>query len=157
MKDLDPAVSIIKEFEGLRLKAYICPAGLPTIGYGTTRYPSGEKVKLGDEISIEQATEYLYSDLKVFVKAVHDMIEVPLSNNQFCALVCFCYNVGPMNLKRSTLLRKLNAELPKASVSIEFMKWVKAGGIVLGGLVRRREAERALFMTPDQPEPIQLA
>lgn len=144
--DLRPAIALIKEFEGLYLNAYKDPVGIPTIGWGTIVYPDGRKVQMGDKITVQQAEAYLIHHMQEFVRAVDRLVKVEISNNSFCALVSFCYNLGAGALEKSTLLRRLNAGEPKEAVSTEFMKWVKAGGETLKGLVRRREAEKALFL-----------
>jgi lysozyme len=140
-------VDLIKEFEGLRLRAYRCPAGVLTIGYGTTVYPTGRKVQMGEQITAEQAEEYLRSDLRAFEREVERMVLVPLNSNQFAALVSFAYNLGAEALRKSTLLRLLNAH-NYAGVAEQFARWTYAAGKQLPGLVRRRAAERALFLTP---------
>src|SRR5687768_12491465 len=104
------ALNLIKSFEGLELKPYLCPANVPTVGYGTTIYPDGTKVAVSDpEITEEQAEEFLRHDLKKFSDGVENLVKVPLNDNQFGALVSFAYNVGTGALQSSTLLRKLNA------------------------------------------------
>lgn len=133
-------LDLIKQFEGLRLEAYVCPAGVLTIGYGTT---SG--VKKGDRITAEQAEALLRKDVEKFEKAVNAAVTVPLNGNQFSALVSFTYNLGAGALQKSTLLKLLNQGNYDAAAQ-EFLKWNKAGGKVLTGLVRRREAERTLFL-----------
>lgn len=145
--DLEPALDMIKEFEGLYLNAYLDPVGIPTIGWGTIRYPNGQKVQMGDKITKEQASEYLMHEVQGFVTSVKKLVKVPISNNAFCALVSFCYNLGAGALGGSTLLKKLNGGESMESVAGEFGKWVYAGGQVLPGLVRRREAERKLFLS----------
>ncbi len=145
--DLKPALELIKRFEGLRLKAYLCPARVPTIGYGTTRYPNDQRVKMGDVITVEEAEELLLHDIQKFVLAVNVLVKVDITSNQFCALVSFCYNLGQGALKRSTLLQRLNNGQQKEVVAEEFMKWTRAGGKVLAGLVRRRKDEKALFLS----------
>lgn len=146
-RDLAPAVSIIKEFEGLYLKAYLDPVGIPTIGWGTIKYPNGEKVKMGDTVTAAQAEAYLIHEMSGFVKSVEKLVKVAISNNSFCALVSFCYNLGAGALEKSTLLKRLNSGESKEAVAPEFMKWVNAGGKPLKGLVRRREAEKKLFLS----------
>jgi GH24 family phage-related lysozyme (muramidase) len=143
---LKPAVEMIKEFEGIYLNAYLDPVGIPTIGWGTIRYPNGAKVQMGDQITQAQAEEYLRHEMMGFVASVKSLVKVPISNNAFCALVSFCYNLGAGALGGSTLLRRLNSGQPIASVASEFDKWVNAGGKVLAGLVRRRKAEKELFL-----------
>jgi lysozyme len=141
-------VELIKEFEGLRLRAYLCPAGVATIGYGTTVYPTGYKVQMGDQCTAEQAEEYLRSDLRDFERDVERMVLVPLNTNQFAALVSFAYNLGAEALRKSTLLRLLNAH-NYAGAADQFARWTYAAGKQLPGLVRRRAAERALFLRAD--------
>lgn len=132
-------LDLIKEFEGLRLSAYICPAGVPTIGYGTTA-----GVKIGQTITKERAEEMLRADVAAFERHVLRLVKVPLTQGQFDALVAFVYNVGAGAFEKSTMLRQLNAGL-YADAARQFDRWNKAGGEVLAGLTRRRAAERALF------------
>jgi lysozyme len=141
-------IELIKEFEGLRLRAYRCPAGVATIGYGTTVYPTGYKVQMGEQISAEQAEEYLRSDLRAFERDVERMVLVPVNPNEFSALVSFAYNLGAEALRKSTLLRLLNAH-NYAGAAGQFGRWTYAAGKQLPGLVRRRAAERALFIQTD--------
>jgi lysozyme len=146
-------LDLIKRFEGLRLKAYVDPAsgGRPyTIGYGTTRYPSGQLVALRDTCSEAQATAFLSHDVNKFAAQVARLVTVDINPNQFGALVSFSYNLGSQALAGSTLLRFLNAG-KFADAAGEFKRWNRAGGVVMPGLVRRREAERALFTTPHAP------
>lgn len=153
---------LIADFEGLRLDSYPDPGSGDepwTIGYGTTIYPDGRKVKKGDTCTQEQALEYLRYDAKKFTDAVNRAVRVPVNQNQFDALVSFTYNLGEGALSRSTLLTKLNSH-DYRSAADEFGKWIYAGGRILGGLVRRRSAERDLFLTPvtdevkPQPTPV---
>lgn len=134
---------LIKSFEGLELEAYLCPAGIWTIGYGHT----GD-VEKGEKITKEKADELLDIDLSVFRKGVRNLVKVPLNKNQFGALVSFAYNVGLGNLKSSTLLRMLNAGDYNGAAD-QLLRWNKSNGKVLRGLARRREAERAVFLTPE--------
>lgn len=145
--DLAPAYSLIREFEGCRLEAYLCPAGVPTIGWGTTRYEDGSRVKLGERISQERAEELLTHEVMMIVDQMQSVLKVKLSSRQFSALVSFTYNLGIGNLSTSTLLKKLNEGKPLGEVAEEFPRWVKAGDVVLRGLVRRREAEKNLFLS----------
>ena len=138
-------IDLISSFEGIRLNAYDDGVGVWTIGIGTTIYPNGTKVKKGDKCTQEQALEYLQHDLKSFEKTVNDSVKVPLSQNQFDALVSLSYNIGSGAFKNSTLLKKLNAK-DYAGAADQFLVWNKGGGKVLKGLVRRRDAERALFL-----------
>jgi lysozyme len=136
---------LIKQFEGCKLKAYKCPAGLDTIGYGNTWYPDGTKVKPEDVITQERANELLDIIVEDFAKKVKPLIKQNLTDNNFSALVSFAYNVGVGNLKKSTLLKKVNANPKDETIRAEFMKWTKANNVVLKGLVRRREAEAKLY------------
>lgn len=146
--NLKPAIKLIKEFEGFRAKAYRCPAGVWTVGYGTTK-----GVIRGREVSKAEAEKLLEQDiLEERVPVIRDKVDVPLTNNELCALISFVYNVGNGAFARSTLLRKLNGGFTRAQVAEEFKKWNKGGGKVLAGLVRRRTAERELFLTPDRKE-----
>ena len=137
-------LQLIKEFEGLRLEAYICPAGVWTIGYGST----GEHVYPGQVITEPEAEELLRKDLWRFEDAVSSRVEVTLTDNEYAALVSFTFNCGCGALQESTLLRRLNAGEPKERVFCEELpKWVRGGGEVLPGLVRRREAEIDLALS----------
>jgi lysozyme len=139
-------INLIKRFEGLRLKPYRCSAGVPTIGYGNTFYEDGTKVKMTDlEISEERATQLLKNSLSSFERYVDSYCIDTITQNQFDALVSFCYNLGPANLKSSTLLKKVNINPNDETIRTEFLKWVKAGGKTLKGLVTRRTAEADLY------------
>lgn len=146
MKISQEGVNLIKHFEGCRLEAYKCPAGVWTIGYGHTK-----GVKEGDAIEQEAAEAFLIEDLEAFEQAVARLVKVPITQQQFDALVSFTFNLGAGNLAASTLLRKLN-NYQYAEVPEQMMRWVKAGGQVLDGLVRRRAAEAALFQNKDWRE-----
>jgi lysozyme len=140
-------LNLIKEFEGLRLEAYDDGVGIQTIGYGTIKYPNGLRVKRGDKITLSQAEEYLKNDLKWAVETVNKVIKVPINQNQFDAMVSLVYNIGATAFTSSTLARKLNQKDYKGA-SEQFLVWNKAGGKVMNGLVRRRQAEKKLFDTP---------
>lgn len=133
---------LIKSFEGLELEAYLCPADIWTIGYGHTG-----NVKEGDSITKAEAEALLDKDLQTFRNGVKRFVKVPLNENQFGALVSFAYNLGLGSLQNSTLLKMLNAG-DYTGAADQFLRWNKSGGKVLTGLVRRREAERAVFLTP---------
>lgn len=139
-------IELIKRFEGFMSKPYKCPAGIPTIGYGATFYPDGKKVTMSDKAITEaEATALLASMLKKFEQYVDSYCVDTVTQNQFDALVSFCYNLGPANLKASTLLKKVNANPNDETIRAEFMKWTKAGGRTLKGLVTRRTAEADLY------------
>jgi lysozyme len=136
----DEGFDLIKHFEGCELEAYKCAAGVWTIGYGHTK-----DVQEGDEWSKEKAEFMLWDELEEeYEKYINDLVDVPLSQFQFDALVSWVYNLGPANLKSSTMLKKLNAG-EYEEVPSQMKKWNKANGKVLEGLIRRRAAESLLF------------
>lgn len=139
MKPSPDCISLIKKFEGCRLKSYKCPAGIWTIGYGHT----GPEVVEGLEINQADADAYLAIDVEAFSSSVAK-IALRATQQQFDALVSFAFNVGANALKKSTLLRLHNAGSHE-SAAAEFMRWNKAGGVVLAGLTRRRKAEAVLY------------
>ncbi len=141
MKIGKKGLDLIKSFEGFEPKAYICPAGVLTIGYGTT-----SNVKKNQIVTESQATDLLMKDCTKFEKVVNASVKVPLTQNQFDALVSFVYNVGPGNFQASTLLKVLNAG-GYDQVAAQMLRWNKGGGKVLAGLTRRRKAEGVLFNT----------
>ncbi|NML16099.1 lysozyme [Azohydromonas caseinilytica] len=142
----DGCIGLIKTCEGFRTTPYRCPAGIPTIGYGSTRYADGRAVSLSDPpISEARACDILRTTLKEYENAVTRYVTVPLNQNQFDALVDFAYNAGAQNLRTSTLLRRLNAE-DYVGAAQEFGRWIYGGGKVLPGLVRRRKLEKELFL-----------
>jgi lysozyme len=146
MKCSNNGIRLIQEFEGLRLTSYLCSAGVPTIGYGATYYHDGSKVKLGQTITKEQASQMLVDHLKEFEGSVTGLLnKTKVNQNQFDALVSLNYNIGPTNLAISQLLRfvKLNPNDPR--IAAEFAKWNRAGGEVVTGLVRRRKKEAQLY------------
>ena len=146
MKTSDMGLSLIKSFEGFSAKPYLCPAGVPTIGYGATYYPDGRRVTMQDRpVTVAQATDMLRSMLTSYEAGVNRYVQVPLTQGQFDALVSFAYNLGLSALKSSTLLRLLNLR-DYAGAAAQFLRWNRAGGKVLPGLTRRREAERKLFV-----------
>ena len=143
MKINEKGLDLIKSFEGLRLEAYLCPAGVWTIGYGHTK-----GVKKGMKITKEKADELLMEDLQEFQKGVEKLTsKVELTDNQFSALVSFAFNLGLGNLENSTLLKKVNRNPNDETIRNEFMKWIYAGGKPLEGLKRRRKYEADLYFT----------
>ena len=140
MRTSQKGVSLIKSFEGLRLKSYQDSVGVWTIGYGATR-------GIGPNVTIsnEQAERMLINDITRFEPELDRLVKVPLNQNQWDALMSFTYNLGAANLESSTLRRLLNAG-DYAGAAEQFPRWNKAGGQVLPGLVRRRAAERGLFL-----------
>lgn len=142
---ISPAgIALIQAHEGLRLTAYRDPVGIWTIGYGSTG-----GVRRGMTITRDQAVLRLYHDVDDAEATVNNRVTVPLSQSQFDALASFVFNVGGGAFRKSTLLKKINAG-DYAGASNEFMRWIKAKGRVLGGLVTRRAAERALFLSEVQ-------
>ena len=140
-------IELIKQFEGFFPDAYLCPASVPTIGFGTIKYQNGNKVHLGEKITIEQAEDELMYELKKIC-----MVFKPnLNQNQFDALVSFAYNLGTGALLNSTLYKKVKANPNDVSIRDEFMKWNKArvnGKLKeLKGLTRRRKAEADLYFS----------
>lgn len=142
----DNGVKLLEQFEGLRLEAYLDSASIYTIGYGTIKYPDGRKVKKGDKITKAQAKEYKVHDLKEFESTVNTSVKVPLTQNQYDALVSLSYNIGSGAFKNSTLLKKLNSGDYKGAAE-QFLVWNKVHSKMVQGLVNRREAERKLFLS----------
>ena len=158
-------VALIKKWESLKLKAYLCPAKVPTIGWGTIRYPNGIKVKLGDKCTAKQAEEWLMHEINQKAYAIDPMLSDNLTDNQYAAIISFTYNLGEGALRSSTLLRKVNTNPNDPTIRNEFMKWVFAGdgtkngkdddgdGLIdeagekakLDGLVARRKEEADLY------------
>jgi len=145
MTTSDVGVNLISAFEDTQFKSYDDGVGVWTIGIGTTVYPNGVKVKQGDTCTLEQAKTYFKHDLAKFENTVNESVTVPLTQNQFDALVSLTYNIGSGAFKGSTLLKLLNKGDYQGAAE-QFLAWKKAKGKVLPGLVRRREAERALFL-----------
>lgn len=138
----------VAKFEGFRVNAYQDSVGVWTCGYGSTFNPFTKvKVKQGDKIDQLTALKWLQQELNQVQTVVKDSLTVLINGNQLNALTSFAYNVGTGNLKRSTLLKLLNAGKPKEEVAKQFLLWNKAGGQVLKGLTIRRQAEAALFLS----------
>lgn len=141
-------LDLIAEFEGLRLTPYLCSAKVPTIGYGSTFYENGTKVKLTDApITKQRAEQLLKNTADKFAEKVAVLITKPVTQNQFNALVSFSFNVGVSALKISTLLKLVNNNPNDGNIAKEFLKWNKAGGRVVQGLTNRRIKESALYFT----------
>jgi GH24 family phage-related lysozyme (muramidase) len=148
MKTSSKGISLIKAHEGLRLHAYLCPAGVWTIGYGHTSAAGEPTVVKGMRITNAEADSILRRDLAAFERGVARRVKVGLTQNQFDALVSFAFNVGLGAFERSTLLRKLNAGR-YGDVPAELMKWTRGGGRELPGLVNRRRDEAGLWRSAD--------
>lgn len=142
-------LQLIKDFEGLRLEPYNCSANVPTIGWGSTFYENGVKVKLTDpKITKERAEQLLINTINGFEAKLNKTLQgIVLNDNQYSALVSFSFNLGIGNLQKSTLLKLVKIHPNNPQIAKEFLKWNKAGGKVLNGLTRRREAESKLYFS----------
>lgn len=143
MKTSNNGVELIKKHEGVRTSAYLCPAGVWTIGYGHT----GKEVRAGCTVTLEQAEEQLRADLSLFEDVVSKYVESTLTQNQFDALVSLVYNIGAGAFIGSTLFRLVNSSPNHPEIEIEFSKWVNARGRRLSGLVKRRAEEAKLYFS----------
>ena len=144
---MNKGIPTIRKFEGLRLEAYKCPAGVWTIGYGSTFYENGSKVQQEDKITLDRADRLLFDIVMKFEISVRGLVKSKINDNQLGALTSFAFNVGVTNFRKSTLLKKVNANPSDATIRNEFMRWTRAGGKVLKGLVTRREAEANLYFS----------
>jgi len=146
MKLSKKGYELICEFEGLKLKPYLCSAKIPTIGYGNTYYPNGKRVTLLDDaITKEYAFEIFKTIADKFAKRVDEMVTSELTQNQFNSLVSFAYNVGTGAFATSTLLKKVNNNPNDVTIKNEFLKWVRANKKVIQGLVNRRNKEVLIY------------
>jgi lysozyme len=150
MKTNRAGIDLIKRWEGMRLTAYLCPAGVWTIGYGHTSAAGAPKVTQGMRITQEEASDILVRDLVKYESAVTRALTRTPNENQFAAMVSLCYNVGPGAFAKSSIAKKFNAGDVSGAANA-FRLWNKAGGKALQGLVSRREDERRLFLTPAKP------
>ena len=143
MKTSQVGIDLIKSFEGCKLTAYKCSAGVNTIGFGNTYYTNGNKVKLGDKITQDEANKLFLDLLPKYEKTVLNAIKVPLTQNQFDALVSFCWNCG----SSKTLFKMINEKFSEMNI-VNWLcsHYIMGGGKVLNGLVRRRKAEAVLFV-----------
>lgn len=152
MKMTQEGLDLIKRFEGFRDHWYKCPAGIWTCCYGHTEAAGPPKFEPNRKFTRDEGERILRNDLKKYEDAVKKAVKVPLNDSQYSALVSFCYNVGPGNFQKSSVLKAVNAkqfDLVPARLAL----WNKGGGKVLKGLIARREAEASLFMddVPDEP------
>ena len=146
MRTSSAGIALIKEFEGFKAVPYLCSAGIPTIGYGSTYYLDGTKVRLSDRAITEtKALELLSKSLAKFEATVNE-VNKSLTQNQFDACVALCYNIGQANFSSSTLVKMLNARTDPTLVAPQFLRWNKVVGKPSEGLTRRREAEMTLFL-----------
>jgi lysozyme len=150
MKPSPFCLSLIKAFESYRSTAYLCPAGVWTIGWGTIRYKDGTRVKQGDVISSEKAKDEFQYEVNKKAEGVNRLVK-NVNQQQFDALVSFAYNLGLGALEDSTLLKRVKANPNDPDIRVQFMKWTKArqNGVLkeLPGLVRRRKAEADLYFS----------
>lgn len=141
-------INLIKKFEGRKLTAYLDSVNVWTIGYGTTMYMDGTRVKKGDKITQERADELLKLDLVRRYKAINYLFNnVVLTRHQLEALMSLCYNIGIGAFSKSTLIRKVRVNPSDPTIRKEFMKWVFGGGQVIQGLVNRRKAEADIYFS----------
>lgn len=140
MSALAHAVALIKRHEGCRLRAYLCPAGVWTIGWGST----GPGIREGVTWTQAQADERLATDVKRFMDGVRSAIKRPASDNELGAMTSLAYNIGAKAFRASTLLRLFN-QGRKAEAAKQFDRWNKSNGVVLNGLIKRRADERRVF------------
>ncbi len=158
-QNLDKAIELIKKFEGFKTKAYKCPAGVLTIGYGTTIYKDGSKVKKDDYCDESGATFMLQYECEKLALRITDLCHpTELSNNELCALVSLVYNIGIGNFQKSTLLKNIQKKNDyglklmkdwKQECEFQFTRWNKSKGKALKGLTARRKAEKELFLMPE--------
>ena len=148
MRISEKGLEIIKKYEGFRNHVYVCPSGIPTIGYGITFYGDGTRVKLTDKpITKVEAERLLKKVVAHFERGVNDLVKKPLTQNQFDAMVSFAYNLGLGALRSSTLLKKVNRNPDDMTIDVEFKKWVLSNGIELKGLRKRRNSEAYLYFS----------
>ena len=151
MKPSRNCILLIKKFEGYSANSYLCPAHVPTIGFGSTMWPNGQKVKLGETITLDEAEKLLMWELTNKSNALPNL---SVNQNQYDSIISFCYNLGVGAFLKSTLFKKLNVNPSDETIRDEFMKWTKArvkGELkTLPGLVRRRKEEADLYFTPMQ-------
>ena len=146
MRCNDVGIEVIKHFEGFHSKVYLCPAGIPTIGYGSTRGKDGKRLRRNAaHITEAEGEELLKRDISQAENSVKRLIKVKINENQLSALCSFVYNLGSGRLQSSTLRAKMNRGDYEGAAN-EFPKWRRAGGKILRGLVLRREMEQKLFL-----------
>lgn len=148
MRTSQNGLEFIADFEGIRLKAYKCSAGVWTVGIGSTRYEDGSKVEAGDILPNEAAAYNLFRNtIGEYEAVVNRMAKKPLTQNQFDALVSLAYNIGVGAYAKSTVCKRVANDPSDPSIREAICRWNKAGGKVVKGLVRRREAEAALYFS----------
>ena len=148
----EAGLQLLKEFEGFRSNAYLCPAGVPTIGFGFTL-----GVKLGDKITKAQAEKRLKQELRAYEDAVLKACSIEPNENELAAMTCLAWNIGISGFQKSSVIKAHNRGDHQAA-ALAFQLWNKAGGVVYAGLTRRRAAEAALYLTPmpdDVSDPVE--
>jgi lysozyme len=146
-KAIDLALKIIKKWEGFMPVPYLCPAGVPTIGYGSTRYENGDRVSMDDcKIDRKRAEEILKDEVSSVKGLVLGVLKHTLEDHQLAALISFTYNVGIGNLMKSTLLIKIDGTPLDQNIPAEFRRWNVSKGTVLKGLIARREDEVSMWI-----------
>lgn len=144
---MNKGTAIIRKYEGLRLQAYICPAGKPTIGWGNCFYENGSPVKIGDKITIDRADKLLFSIIAKFEIELSRLVKSQINENQKGALTSFIFNLGSTKFGNSTLLKKVNKNPNDPTIRDEFMRWVGKDPNTINGLRSRRAAEADLYFT----------
>jgi lysozyme len=144
---MNKGIPIIRKFEGLKLKAYICPAGVPTIAWGNTFYENGSKVQIGDKITLDRADKLLFFIVDKFEGEVSKLVKSNINENQKGALTSFIFNLGSTKFGKSTLLKKVNANPNDPTIRDEFMRWVGKDPKTINGLRNRRKAEADLYFS----------
>lgn len=145
MKTSQKGLDLIAKWEGLKLEPYYCPAKIPTIGIGSTRYADGRPVAMDDPpITEKEAMDLFKTTLARYEQAVERSVTGPVEQHEFDAMVSLCYNIGIGAFSKSTLVKLYNKK-NKFAAAAQFLMWNKAGGVVLKGLVNRRQEEKRMF------------
>jgi len=147
MKPSQQCYDLIKKYEGYSGIAYLCPARVPTIGWGSTMYDNGKKVQMGDVISKARAEELLVYEVEHFANHIR-RLDLGLNQNQFDAIVSLVYNIGITAFRKSTILRLICKNPNDRDIAVQFGRWVHGGGKMLPGLVKRRKDEMELYFKP---------
>lgn len=142
---MNKGIPIIRRFEGLKLRAYLCPAGVPTIAWGNTFYENGSKVQMGDKITLDRADRLLFFIVAKFESELSKLVKSNINDNQKGALTSFIFNLGSTKFSKSTLLKKVNANPNDPTIRDEFMRWVGKDPKTINGLRNRRQAEADLY------------
>jgi len=145
---MNKGIAIIKKWEGLRLKSYLCPSNIWTIGYGATFYENGSRVQPNETITIDRADKLLLMQVKLFADQVDKIVKSKINENQRSALISFCFNVGASAFRKSVLANKINKNPNDPTIRDEFMRWTRSGGKVVQGLINRRTDEANLYYEP---------